>query len=379
MHAMPDKKILLLSVSAGAGHVRAADAVQAYAARPGLSAMQLDLMSLVGSPLRRIYVDLYLWLVRRAPRLWGLVYRLTDREANTGWTGRFCHNAARLASPALLREIESYGPDVIVCTHFLPAEILSALRAEGKVGCPVWVQVTDFDLHRMWVHEHMSGYFAASERVASRLRALGIADSMIHLNAMPVMPAFACTPPRSECARQLGLDPARTTVLLMGGGAGLGKLEEVAERLLRQHRSIQLIAVAGKNAAALEALQALALHYPGRLLAVGYTREVEKLMACADLIVTKPGGLTSAECLAMGLPMIANAPIPGQEALNASYLRDKGVALTAANPQALDTKLHHLLANPAVLADMRRRARALGRPDAARFLIDTVLNNPRIC
>lgn len=379
MGELPDKKILLLSVSAGAGHVRAADAVHAYAQRPGINARHLDLMTLVASPLRRLYVDLYLWLVRRAPRLWGLVYRLTDRAASGSWTGRFCRNAARLSSAALLREIDAFGPDAIVCTHFLPAEILSALLASGKVRCPVWVQVTDYDLHRMWVHEHMTGYFAASERVARRLRALGIAESAIHINAMPVMPAFASAPSRAHCAEALGLDPASTTVLLMGGGAGLGKLEDVAERLLQQHHAFQLIVVAGRNTQALAALRALAPRYPQRLLAFGYTDQVEKLMACADLMVSKPGGLTSAECLAMGLPMIANEPIPGQEALNASYLHEQGVALTARDPQALDLKLHHLLANPAKLADMGRRARALGCPDAARLLIDTVLNHPRTC
>ncbi len=372
---MPDKKILLLSVSAGAGHVRAADAVHAYADRPGVQARHLDLMTLVGSPLRRLYVDLYLLLVRRLPALWGLVYRLTDRAATTSWTGRLCHQAARLSERALLHEIDRFAPDIIVCTHFLPAEVLSSLLASGRVRCPVWVQVTDYDLHRAWVQEHMTGYFAASERVARRLRALGIAPAAIHINAMPVMPAFASAPPRQHSARALGLDPQATTVLLMGGGAGLGKLDDVAARLLRQHPGLQLIVVAGRNTAALAALRVLAPRYRGRLLAFGFTDQIATLMACADLVVTKPGGLTSAECLAMGVPMIANAPIPGQEMHNADYLHEQGVALTAADPQALDLKLHHLLANPAKLQAMRQRARALGRPDGAPRLIDTVLQH----
>ncbi len=392
MLATPDKKILLLSVSAGAGHVRAAQAVQAYAqridaARAGgagdasrsgaalarVQAKHIDLMTLVGSPLRRVYVDLYLLLVRRLPALWGLVYRLTDRASATSWTGRFCRNAARLASRALLREIDAFAPDAIVCTHFLPAEILSGLLASGRLRCPVWVQVTDYDLHRAWVHAHMTGYFAASERVACRLRALGVAAAAIHLNAMPVMPAFAAALPRRHCARALGLDPAATTILLMGGGAGLGQLELVAERLLRQHPRLQLIAVAGRNAHALAALRLLAARYPQRLLAFGFTDQIADLMACADLVVTKPGGLTSAECLAMGVPMIAHQPIPGQEMHNADYLHDQGVALTAHDAQMLDLKLHHLLANPAILTAMRQRASALGRPDGAARLLDTVL------
>lgn len=373
MAAMPDKKILLLSVSAGAGHVRAADAVHAYAARPGVQARHIDLMTLVSGPLRRLYVDLYLLLVRRLPALWGLVYRLTDRAGRASWTGRLCRQAARLSERALLREIDAFAPDIIICTHFLPAEILSALLAGGRVRCPVWVQVTDYDLHRAWVHQHMSGYFAASERVARRLRELGIADAAIHINAMPVMPAFAQAPPRRQCAQALGLDPRATTVLLMGGGAGLGRLDEVAGRLLRQHPELQLIVVAGRNAAALAALRVMAPRYPKRLLAFGFTDQVARLMACADLVVTKPGGLTSAECLAMGVPMIANEPIPGQEMHNADYLSEQGVALTARDPAALDARLQQLLADPALMQAMRQRARALGRPDGAPLLIDTVL------
>jgi processive 1,2-diacylglycerol beta-glucosyltransferase len=375
MAGMPDKKILLLSVSAGAGHVRAADAVHAHAGRPGVQVRHIDLMTLVSGPLRRIYVDLYLLLVRRLPALWGLVYRLTDRAPGAGWTGRLCRQAARLSERALLREIDAFAPDIIVCTHFLPAEILSALLARGRLRCPVWVQVTDYDLHRAWVHPHMAGYFAAGERVVRRLRELGVNEADIHLNAMPVMPDFAQAPPRQQCAQALGLDPRATTVLLMGGGAGLGRLDDIAGRLLRQHPGLQLIVVAGRNAQALAALRVLAPRYPKRLLAFGFTDQIAKLMACADLVVTKPGGLTCAECLAIGVPMIANAPIPGQEMHNADYLREQGVALTALDPQALDVKLHHLLANPAMLGAMRQRARALGRPDGAPLLVDTILQH----
>ncbi len=376
MPSHPDKKILLLSVSAGAGHVRAAEALLAAATQQGLRARHIDIMDLVGAPLRSLYVDLYVWLVKHAPALWGMVYRLSDRASPTSLVGRFCRNAARLSSSSLLREVEAFDPDTIVCTHFLPAEILSGLKAAGQLRADVWVQVTDFDLHRAWVHPHMRGYFAASDRVARRLRALGVAPASIYPNAIPVMPAFATPAPRRQCAQALWLDPNKTTVLLMGGGAGLGRLDEVAERLLRQFEHVQLIVVAGRNTALLHALSQLASLHTTRLRVFGFTDQVANLMACADLVVTKPGGLTSAECLAMGLPMIANQPIPGQEMLNADYLRDQGVALTALDPCALGLLLQHLLANPAKLEAMRQRARNLGCAEAARILLATLLKHP---
>jgi processive 1,2-diacylglycerol beta-glucosyltransferase len=247
------------------------------------------------------------------------------------------------------------------------------MMRKERLDCPVWVQVTDFDLHRMWVHTHMAGYFAANDEVAFLMRAQGIDAQSIHVTGIPIMPAFAAPPDRAECAREFGLDPRRTTFLLMGGGAGLGSLDAIAERLLRLEHDFQLIVLAGKNAAALAALQELAARHPGRLLPQGFTDRVERLMACADLVITKPGGLTTSECLAMGLPMIVNSPIPGQEERNADHLLEQGVALKACDAATLEYRVRHLLDNPARLAGMRDRARALGRPAVARDVLAKVL------
>jgi len=163
----------------------------------------------------------------------------------------------------------------------------------------------------------------------------------------------------------------------MGGGAGLGGLETVAERLLNIDADFQLVALAGKNADALAALQALAARYPGRLLAQGFTDKVERLMACADLVITKPGGLTTSECLAMGLPMIVNSPIPGQEERNADFLLEQGVAMKAFDAVTLEYRIAYLLKNPAKLADMRQKAQALGKAKAAQDVVDVVLGVTR--
>jgi processive 1,2-diacylglycerol beta-glucosyltransferase len=369
------KRILVLSVSAGAGHVRAAEAIRCYADAhdADTTVTHLDVMDYVPAAFRKAYTDFYLALVNKHPALWGYLYHLTNK-AQPGSTMQTLRRAIeRLNTGRLRKEIASADPDAIVCTHFLPAELLAHMIRNQRLACPVWVQVTDFDLHRMWVHEHMAGYFAGNEEVAYRMRAQGIPAHRIHVTGIPLMPAFAQAVSRSECARALGLDAEKTTILLMGGGAGVGRLDEVAARLLALNDHFQLIALAGKNLAALNALQALAREFPGRLVAHGFTHQVERLMACADLVVTKPGGLTTSECLAMGLPMILNEPIPGQEERNADFLLEQGVALKASDAVTLEYRVRYLLQHPHKLDEMRAKARALARPAAARSVLNTVL------
>jgi processive 1,2-diacylglycerol beta-glucosyltransferase len=219
----------------------------------------------------------------------------------------------------------------------------------------------------------VAGYFAPNEEVAYRMREQGIPADRIHVTGIPIMPAFSQQVDRSVCARELEIVPHVMTLLLVGGGPGFGSVTAVAERLLGLQGNFQIIALAGKDAATLAALQELARRYPGRLAPQGYTGQIERLMACSDLIVTKPGGLTTAESLAMGLPVIVIAPIPGQEQHNANFLLEQGVALMAFDLPTLEYRIRYLLAHPAKLDDMRARAKALGRPDAACRVLDTVL------
>jgi processive 1,2-diacylglycerol beta-glucosyltransferase len=370
------KKILLLSVSAGAGHMRAAEAIRAAAlqSHPDVQVTHLDAMDYVTAAFKKLYTDFYIKLVNKAPTLWGYLYNHTNDAQPDSLMEQLRRKLERMNARALRQAIKDFQPDAIVCTHFLPAEMLSRLIRKGELHCPVWVQVTDFDLHRLWVQDGMAGYFAANDEVAFRMRAQGIAASHIHVTGIPIMPAFGQALDRYQCAQEYGLDAKRTTLLLMGGGAGLGSLDAVAQGLLALDGNFQLIAMAGKNAQALAALEALALRCPGRLLAQGFTNQVERLMACADVVITKPGGLTSSECLAMGLPMIVNAPIPGQEERNADYLLEQGVALKAMDDITLQYRVQYLLQNPAKLADMRDKARALGRSAAAQQVLKIVLS-----
>ncbi|MDB5853182.1 MAG: galactosyldiacylglycerol synthase [Herminiimonas sp.] len=370
--------ILVLSASVGSGHTRAADAVCEAAAPRGaaVSVTHVDALGLMSASFRRAYAGWYLALAGRHPDVWSWLYRATNDPAPESWAGRLRRRVERLHARRLLRQVVAAQPDLVLCTHFMPAELLAREVVEGRLRSPVWVAVTDFDLHRMWVHEGISGYFAANEEVAYRMRARHIPPERIHVTGIPVMQDFQRQFDRRACARRLGINPQRTTLLLMGGGAGFGTLVEVAERLIRLPGDFQLLVLAGTNGVALDGLHRLAALHPGRLFASGFTSHVASWMACADLVITKPGGLTVAESLAMGLPMIVHGAIPGQEERNADFLLEHGAALKATDGVTLEYRVRYLMDHPEALASMRRRARALGRSDSARavlrVLIDTV-------
>lgn len=371
------KRLLVLSVSAGAGHVRAADALCAFARdRQEFGEVQhVDVMEYASSAFRRIYTDFYLALVNKHPELWRHLYRSTNELQGDSMRERMRRGLERMNVRALMKAVDAFAPDAIVCTHFLPAEMLAHRIRRRRMECPVWVQVTDFDLHRMWVQQGMAGYFAGSEEVAFRMRAQGIPSHRIHVTGIPVMPSFGEHREREMCAKEFGIDPVRKTVLLMGGGAGLGSLCDVAARLLGIDSDFQLVVLAGRNALALASLEELARQHPGRLYPLGFTDRVDRLMACADIAVTKPGGLTVSECLASGLPMILNSPIPGQEERNADFLLEQGVALKASDPVTLEYRVRYLLDEPELMQAMRARARALGKADAARRALNAILSH----
>lgn len=373
---MSKKRILLLSVSAGAGHVRAAQAIAACGAeQDDVAITHLDVMDYVSGSFRKLYADSYISLVNKLPAVWGYLYQVSNEALPDSAMEKVRRAIERLGTRALRKEIAAFQPDAIICTHFLPAELLDRMLVKQALDCPVWVQVTDFDLHRMWVHPNMRGYFAANDEVAYRMRAQGIPEQNIHITGIPIMPAFGKVDSRAQCAAEFGINADKTTILLMGGGEGLGSLDAIAKNLLQQGEDFQLLVLAGKNASALAALQSLAQQYPGRLFPQGFTHQVERLMRCADWVITKPGGLTTSECLAMGLPMIINSPIPGQEERNADYLLEQGAALKACDAVTLAYRVAYLLKHPEKLAQMRACAQAIGRPDAAEQVLNIVLAN----
>jgi processive 1,2-diacylglycerol beta-glucosyltransferase len=366
--------LLVLSVSAGAGHVRAAQALSAQAelSHPGWKVTHIDVMDLVPRTFRKLYAESYIKLVEKAPLLWAYLYQQSDKRTRASKSDRLRRGIEKINTSKFDGEIERLKPDAIVCTHFLPAELLSRRIRKQRSTPPVWVQVTDFDVHGLWLHDHMQGYFVANDEVAARLVSKGIAAERIAVTGIPIMPTFASAPTRAAAAAELGLDPTVPTLLMMSGGAGVGGIEVLAEQLAALPINMQIVALAGKNEALLKELKAIAKRFPNKLWPMGFTRTIERAMAAVDLAITKPGGLTSSECLAMNLPMIVVSPIPGQEERNCDFLLENGAALKAVDGASLVYKVQRLLHAPNELSAMRERMQRIAKPNAAKTVLQTI-------
>ena len=371
------KKILILSVSAGQGHVRAAEALAAGTKRwfgGQAEALHVDLMSLCPPWFSTAYKGSYIKFVGRFPALWGLLYNRTDRDKTEGLMSQMRRRLESQVSKPLLKVIDDFQPDVLVSTHFLPGQVLARwLRRGHLTPRPHWIVVTDFLAHRFWLEPGQTGYFAASEECAFTMRRRGLADERIIVSGIPIMPEFSDPVDRAGARAAFGLDPERRVALLMGGGEGVGIIKDVAAELTGLDEDFQLAALAGRNQKLLADLKTLAGERPGRLVPLGFTTEMPRLLTAADLVITKPGGLTTCECLALGRPMIAVSPIPGQEEANCDYLLEHCAAYKAVSLSGLVYKTLALLNDPDRLGQLGRNAAGLGRPLAAKSIVETIL------
>lgn len=381
------KRLLLLSVSAGNGHVRAAEGLAAGAGHwfPDCVTNHVDLMTLVPAIFRKTYKDAYLGLVQKHPSLWGLVYEKTDKSGGHSAFSGLRRAIESASNRPLLDVIRDFRPDHIICTHFMPLQVLARWRAKGRITSPVWAVITDFKAHRYWLEPGQAGYFTATEEDAWAIRRRGMRDECIEPFGIPVMPGFI--PPkdpvaaRKAAAAKFGLDPAKTTFLLMGGGAGVGAMRETARELLNMdgnapggcRNDFQLVVLAGRNQSLLKALAQEAASFPRRLFPLGFTSDVHVLLAASDLVISKPGGLTTVESLSMGRPMLAFAPIPGQEEHNADFLLENGAALKAVDQASLLWRVRRVLHEPELLPRLSACAAKLGKPYAARDILERIL------
>jgi processive 1,2-diacylglycerol beta-glucosyltransferase len=363
------RRVLILSASSGAGHVRAAQALEkAFGARGDCAVEHVDALDYTSKLFQKIYNEAYIALVRRTPGLMGLLYDRADRP----WR----HLSRRLALDRLntgpmIRLLRRVQPDLCVATHFLPAEIIAWLKAKRKIRARHVIVVTDFDVHAMWLCRTVDRYCVAVDEAAEYLARIGVPREALRVTGIPIDPVFAEPKSRQEARRRLGLDLDRTALLVSAGGYGVGPIERLVADLLALGRPWQIVAVAGRAEQVRERLAELARRATKlrdaatRLHVVGFTDVMDEWMAAADLLVGKAGGLTVSEALARALPMAIIQPIPGQEERNADHLLERGAAIRCNNLPAAAWKIARLMDDPARLAQMAAAARAMARPRAA--------------
>ena len=368
------RKVLLLSASAGAGHVRAAQAIEKAFIEDGngdgREVHHLDILNYTNKVFRHLYSKAYIDLVNKLPEVPGWVYDKLDKP----WKNERRRLALdKLNTRPLVKLLRGYQPDLIVCTHFLPAEIVSWLKAKERLQSRQVIIVTDFDVHAMWLVHHYEHYFVALDEARAYLEALGIPANKITVSGIPIDPVFAKKKDKHEMRKKHGLEPDRTTILLSAGGFGVGSVDALIASLLPLQHRAQVVAICGRNEELKTRLtkQAARLKPDSTVLLkpFGYTQEMDELMVASDVVLGKPGGLTTSEALAKGLVFVIVNPIPGQEERNSDHLLERAVAIRCNNLPVLSYKLDQLLSDPQRFASMQANARKMGRPNAAKDIV----------
>ena len=369
------KKILLLSASAGAGHVRAAEALeQAFKQRKDSENFEVhhfDVLNYTNKLFRHLYSKAYIDLVNKMPEVPGWVYDKLDKP----WKNERRRLALdKLNTRPFVKLLREYLPDLIVCTHFLPAEIVSWLKAKERLASRQVIVITDFDVHAMWLVHHYERYFVALEEARVYLEVLGIPAEKITVSGIPIDPVFAVKKDKQEMRAKHGLEPDRTTILLSAGGFGVGSVDALVHSLMTLQHRAQVVAICGRNEELKQRLSKLAARAKPDanvlLKPFGYTKEMDELMTASDIVLGKPGGLTTSEALAKGLVFVIVNPIPGQEERNSDHLLEGAAAIRCNNLPTLSYKLDRLLADPQRFKSMQANARRMGHPNAAKEIVD---------
>jgi processive 1,2-diacylglycerol beta-glucosyltransferase len=375
---LPGCRVLILSVSAGTGHIRAGEALaKAAVAHPATGeVLHIDALRYTNKMFRRFYGQFYIDLVKSAPLLLGWFY---DSQDEPWKTEKMRLMLDRMNTGPLVRQIRKFKPDITICTHFLPSEILSHLIKHGRVDTQLSVTITDYYAHAMWMSRLIHHYFVANEESRVQLENIGFPPECITVSGIPIDPVF-CEPKTREMLRtKQGLRNDKPMLLVSAGALGVSSAERIVEVLSGLTTSVQIVVICGKNEKMRQSVLDQLNQHPVPVAhldfkVLGYTTEMDEWMKSADLYIGKPGGLTTAEAMSCGLPMVIYQPIPGQEERNSDFLLENGAAVKCNQLATMAYKVDLLLKDPERMAKMRRCALGLSHSDSARQIIQKLID-----
>lgn len=304
----------------------------------------------------------YIGMVKMLPQLYKYLYDQAERATKVSAFKSWLHHYTAVN---LRQYVAALNPSVVVCTHAFPCGVMAEYKREYADAPAVVGIVTDFVVHPFWIHRNIDRYAVATPVMRQALIARGVASERIRVTGIPIARHFADHQTKHEARRAIGVDPGRTTLLLMGGGLGIGPLEKALERIDRLDHDVQTVVVVGKNPRLEQRLADVARNMRKRVKVAGFVPNVYDYMRAADVLVSKPGGLTSSEALAAGLPVVMLRPLPGQEERNARYLQESGIGIRAQTSRELTDVLDRLLSEPQRLMRMSASAKRLAKPHAA--------------
>ncbi len=367
---MPDsaaktKKVLVISAHVGAGHGQAARAVlERLKGDDRLVASHVETLDFAPALFRWYYNGGFVFGMTKAPWLYGLGFRISDRPDGPGFTinERLRIRLERSFLHRLAEHIVQEQPDLIVSSHFLSPPIVNHLNAVGRLRVPQMVIVTDNCMHRWWYSPGVDHWFVPAAGDRDRLGRWGVGADKVTVSGIPVHPKWITPIDRDRVLAEWRLPRDKKIVLLSGGTEfTVGPVEQTALGILAACPQAFVVVLAGRNKDLLGRLGALA-QANDRLMPVSFTDRSQELVEVCSMMVTKPGGITTAECLARGTPMVLLKPVPGQEGSNARFFSSHGAAVVTTGPADVIAQVSSLLNDPHCLAAMAAAARGLYRP-----------------
>lgn len=372
------RKVMIFYASYGGGHLSAARSIKENIETnyKDVEVMLVDCMYYVNKFFDKVTTTAYSEMAKKIPQTWGKVYW----HAQSGPIAQISTTSNKLLSKKLNTLLKNFNPELIISTHPFASTMCAYLKKQGKLNAKIATVLTDYAPHDQWIvfNEYVDYYFVSHEGMKMQLHEKGIPKEKIYATGIPLSNKFLLNFDRAEILNQFGLKENKKTILFFGGGEfGLGKSKtlKVLSSLLNDFDNIQIVAISGKNIKMKHKFEELAnnSNMPENIKIMEYTNSVPELMSVSDLVVTKPGGLTTSESLASGIPIIVINPIPGQEFQNAEFLEEKGVGIWIKSSTTIDETLHSLLNNPDKFKQMKINAKLLAKKYSTRDICKILL------
>jgi processive 1,2-diacylglycerol beta-glucosyltransferase len=366
------KKVLLLYISEHSGHHCATNAIERalHSLDGSVQTMNLNSFNYTNPILEKIINRAYMGVVKRKPEIWDYLYDNPEVLRKTQKLREIFH---RFNTGKMKPLLDDFKPSAVVCTQAFPCGMVADYKKSYGLQVPLVGVLTDYAPHSYWIYNNVDRYIVPSEETGKKLSGNGIDPAKILSFGIPIEPRFCSSSRKDEIVlKELGFLSDKPCVLIMGGTQGLGPIKDLVRAIDHSTTDLQTIIVCGTNKRLYGWLSRR--RFKKKTAVFPYTKNVDELMQVSSLIITKAGGITTAEALAKGVPMLIVHPLPGQEAMNTRFLLNEGVAVKAECPDDAAVVLEELLYNQDKLADMRRKALALARPsssvDIARMVLE---------
>lgn len=373
------KKILIFYASYGGGHFNAAKSIQACL-NDNYSDCEtelIDCMKYINKPIEMLTTAAYKEMAKKLPWAWGKIYN----DSQKGPLAHISSRSNKIFAIKLLKLLRKKQPDIIISTHPFGSQMCSYLKRKGKISAKIATIMTDFSPHDQWLigKENTDFFFVAHDKMKEYLESKDIPSEKIHSTGIPISPRFLMNYNKEEIIDKLNLDKNKKIVLFFAGGEyGLGKNKTLSifETLIKNFNDIQVIAIAGKNEKMKQSFINLTeeCNKNDSVIILEYTNEVPELMAISDIVISKPGGLTTSESLASNLPILIINPIPGQEEENAIFLEEHGCGIWIKKPESAYDIFSELFNNDEKLKEMKENTNLLAKKDSTKNICDIVLN-----